>query len=257
VPIEDTHNIEQALLVEDDPFMQAAVSRFLDNMGYQVQAAATCTIARDLLTQAHFHLAVLDLAVPQFAGDTTSYQTMPGLQLAQEIKSVSPATGIVIWSAYTASVLSQITALIQQGHAGIACLPKGSPASEFRAAVESATNGHFFLSQSSFKAGHQPVDDLILKALPEDVARAVTEVVSRLRLLSPRELAVAGRINRENEHIAAELDITDRTVAHYIDSIYTKLGFKDPQTGLLPFSRRSLIALVMLVFNVQQGNLNQ
>ena len=72
------------LVVEDDPTLQQALRRLLEQWGYAVEAASTAAAALAWLEQEHFDLVLLDLGLPD--GDGLALcQTLRGWRLHQPL----------------------------------------------------------------------------------------------------------------------------------------------------------------------------
>ena len=78
------------LLVDDEDFFRENVGKELALTGYAVESAGSLEEARRLLKQHSFHVAVLDLRLPDGSG----------LDLLGEIKEQSPLTEVVVLTAY-------------------------------------------------------------------------------------------------------------------------------------------------------------
>jgi len=78
------------LLVDDEDFFRENVGKELTLTGYAVETAGSLEEARRLLRQHTFHVAVLDLRLPDGSG----------LDLLAEIKQQSPMTEVVVLTAY-------------------------------------------------------------------------------------------------------------------------------------------------------------
>jgi diguanylate cyclase (GGDEF)-like protein len=82
---------EQILLVDDDPDLLALHTRFLTGQGYRVAPAANGAQALQALEhQGEFHLAILDLMLPDVSG----------LELLSLLKKRSPATEVIMFTGY-------------------------------------------------------------------------------------------------------------------------------------------------------------
>jgi len=82
---------EQILLVDDDPDLLALHTRFLTGQGYRVAPAASGAQALQALEeQGEFHLAILDLMLPDVSG----------LELLSHLKQRSPDTEVIMFTGY-------------------------------------------------------------------------------------------------------------------------------------------------------------
>lgn len=79
---------EKILLVDDDPAILVALSRFLTSQGYAVAAAATGQEALATLQKENIPLAILDLMLPDFSG----------LDLLAHVRQNSPDTEVILFT---------------------------------------------------------------------------------------------------------------------------------------------------------------
>ena len=93
------------LLVDDEEFFRESVAKELALTGYAVESAGTLEAARRLLKQGSFHLAVLDLRLPDGSG----------LELLAEIKESSPLTEVVVLTAF-GTIEEGVQAIKQGAH---------------------------------------------------------------------------------------------------------------------------------------------
>jgi len=93
------------LLVDDEDFFRESVSKELALTGYAVESAGSLADARRLLKQGSFHLAVLDLRLPDGSG----------LDLLGEIKETSPLTEVVVLTAF-GTIEEGVQAIKQGAH---------------------------------------------------------------------------------------------------------------------------------------------
>ena len=78
------------LLVDDEESFRKLTAKELARAGYLVETAGNLHEARQALVQRHFHLVLLDVRMPDGSG----------LDLLAEIKESSPATEVVMLTAY-------------------------------------------------------------------------------------------------------------------------------------------------------------
>ncbi|MBI5710177.1 MAG: response regulator, partial [Candidatus Eisenbacteria bacterium] len=93
------------LLVDDEEFFRENVGKELSLTGYAVESAGTLEEARGLLRTHTFHVALLDMRLPDGSG----------LDLLSEIKETSPSTEVILLTAY-ATVEEAIRAMKQGAH---------------------------------------------------------------------------------------------------------------------------------------------
>jgi DNA-binding NtrC family response regulator len=82
------------LVVEDRSEIRQALISLLEYAGYSPSGASTCAEARELMEQATFRVALLDLKLPDGSG----------LALCDELRARAPQTRVVIISGDSAQV---------------------------------------------------------------------------------------------------------------------------------------------------------
>ena len=85
-------NIQQILVVDDEAVVRNAVSRALHDRGIQCTASATGQKALDLLDQHAFDLVLLDIRMPD----------MDGITVLKHIRHKHPQTGVIMITGYPA-----------------------------------------------------------------------------------------------------------------------------------------------------------
>lgn len=242
------------LLVEDDPFMRQSVASFLTDLGFEVSAVSTYAQTVALLEGGaiSFRLAIVDLSLPERNDEDSAPRFPLGLAIAQQIKRMHPHTGVVVWSAYTHH-LSDILSLVEEGHRGLAYVPKGSRAETLRRAITLVLAGDVYLPGNAIARSGPEATSRFLQALRADVALAVQNVEARLDLLTPRQLEVATLLALRPDVIARELGLGEKTVRNYVDSVYETLELKDIATQDL--RRDSLIVLAILLRRLRDPGL--
>ena len=238
----------KALLVEDDPFMREAVDEFLSDLGFEVATAATYTEAQTYLAEARppFRFALVDLSLPMESDEDNNRHPSLGLKIVYDIKTNSPDTGVVVWSAYT-HYLPDIMALVTQGHRGLAYVPKGRRASTLREAIECVLKGDIYFHRSAIGGQLSEVEQRFLQALPVDVADVVKNVMERLSDLPPRQRQVVERMIYRPTTIARDMELAERTIRNYQDAIYERLGLRDPLVGAQNLRRDAVIVLALIL----------
>lgn len=252
--VDDPHYHGSALLVEDDPFMRQSVASFLTDIGFEVSAVSTYAQAAALLEirGISFRLAVVDLSLPEYNDEDSAPRFPLGLAIAQLVKRMHPHTGVVVWSAYTDD-LADILSLVEEGHRGLAYVPKGSRAETLRRAVALVLAGDVYLPGNAIARSGPEATSRFLQALHADIALAVRSVEARLDLLTPRQLEVATLLAFRPDVIAVELGLGEKTVRNYVDSVYDVLGLKDRASH--DMQRETLIVLAMLLRRLSGPNL--
>ena len=81
---------ESLLIVDDDPFMQDLLTESLSQAGYDISVAETGERAQDLINRKLFHVALVDLSLPD----------QKGMQLTDYLATESPETEILIMTGY-------------------------------------------------------------------------------------------------------------------------------------------------------------
>jgi len=244
-----------ALLVEDDPFMQGAVSDFLIEMGFAVQPVSTFQAASQLLQAQSpadaYRIAIVDLSIPRHSDLDHAPREPLGLHLVRQIKSQTPATGVVVWSAYT-HFLPQVIELVTRGQRGLAFVPKGSRAATLRQAIERVLVGDVYFHGSAIATIANEAERAFLAAMPADIVEIVQEAAQRYELLSPRQQQVMERFAYRPEVIAADLGVDLHTVRNYQDGLYERLGLKDALSGAQQMRREAVIVLAVLLRRLRE-----
>lgn len=243
-----------ALLVEDDPFMQQSVHAFLTDLGFVVRAVSTYEQAMTCVNDASttFHLAIVDLSLPERSDEDTALRAPWGLTIARQLKQISPQTGVVVWSAYTHH-LPDVLALVEEGYRGLAYVPKGSRADTLRRAITLVLAGDVYLPANALARSVPEAAARFLQALRPDVARATENVEARLDQLTPRQYQVAMLAALRPEAIAKELGLGEKTVRNYLDDVYEVLHLKDHSGELQGFRREALITLAVLLYRLRHS----
>ncbi len=189
------------LIVDDHPIVRDGLEAILSTQpDLQVSgAAASGEEALALFEKQRPDVVLLDLEMPG----------MDGVEVIRRLRKKSTGVRIVVFTAFDTD--ERILSAIQAGAKGY--LLKGVPRSELFEAIRVVHQGGSLL---------QPV---VASRLLDQIATPDSETIP-LEELTPREkdalmLLAQGKQNKE---IAAELDITERTVKFHISSILAKLG---------------------------------
>lgn len=189
------------LIVDDHPIVRDGLEAILSTQpDLQVTgAAASGEEALALFEKQRPDVVLLDLEMPG----------MDGVEVIRQLRKKSPGVRIVVFTAFDTD--ERILSALQAGAKGY--LLKGVPRSELFEAIRVVHQGGSLL---------QPV---VASRLLDQIATSDSETIP-LEELTPREkdalmLLAQGKQNKE---IAAELDITERTVKFHISSILAKLG---------------------------------
>lgn len=191
------------ILIADDHVVvrrglrQILSDEFTDLMAVE---ASDATATLDLLTQSSWDLVLLDLNMPG----------KDGLELLGDIKRLRPNTPVIILTVASESIYA--AKAVQQGASGF--INKRDAADELVTSVRQVLAGKNHFSAETLKH----VAELF-------VGTAQLEPHARL---SPREFAVFQRIaiGRAVKEIAFDLQLSEKTVATYLDRVREKTGLR-------------------------------
>ncbi len=192
------------LIADDHEFMRESLVVLLGReAGIEVTGVATdgrtaISMARSLQPR----VALIDVNLP----------VIPGLQVARQIRTDSPSTGIVMMSSHDRG--EYLKEFLREDSSGKAFLLKST--------IRSVKD--LMRSVEDVLAGRTVLDPAMVSKLTSDDSVRMT---GALKTLSPREVQVLGLMARahSNRSIAETLFIQPRTVEHHISSILAKLGF--------------------------------
>ena len=198
----------RVVIADDSILVREGIATILSRAGIEV--AAQVGSADELLDEVDAHMpdiAIVDVRMPPT-------QTDEGLRAAHAIRARHPQIGIVILSQHVEVGIA--TRLLAETPVGLGYLLKDrvSDVNGFVGALERVADGGSAL------------DPEVVTGL---LAR--TEDQGPLRSLTEREREVLEQLaaGLSNQAIAAEMDITLRSVEKYVSSVFTKLGL--PATG--------------------------
>jgi DNA-binding NarL/FixJ family response regulator len=198
----------RVVIADDSVLVREGIAAILTRAGIDV--AAQVDSPDDLLREVDAHVpdvAIVDVRMPPT-------QTDEGLRAAHEIRARHPQIGIVILSQHVEVGIA--TRLLAETPEGLGYLLKDrvSDVNGFVGALERVADGGSAL------------DPEVVTGL---LAR--TEDHGPLQTLTEREREVLEQVaaGLSNQAIAAEMDITLRSVEKYVSSVFTKLGL--PATG--------------------------
>ncbi|MBI5709456.1 MAG: sigma-54-dependent Fis family transcriptional regulator [Candidatus Eisenbacteria bacterium] len=180
------------LLVDDEEFFRESVGKKLSLTGYAVESAGTLEEARGLLRTHTFHVALLDMQLPDGSG----------LDLLSEIKETSPSTEVILLTAY-ATVEEAIRAMKQGAHDFLTKLERNQTALERQ--VERLQPSTRFVGQSA------QVRDL--QRLIERVAPTDSTVLIRGKSGVGKEM-VANAIHRQSPRARQPFVVVDCASLH-------------------------------------------
>ncbi|WP_368667828.1 response regulator [Palleronia pontilimi] len=209
-----------ALVIDDHPLFCDALELTLRNVAAFRAVATTDSLKSGLQIIAEDgapSLVVLDLNLPDVTG-------MDGLI---RIRTQAPETPVIVVSSMTENAI--ISAAMQAGASGY--VPKHSPHSEFRAALDAIAEGRTYLPESFVSCPQ-----------PEDRADAVTRLSSltaqQARIL---ELICDGKLNKQ---IAYDLSIAETTVKAHVTAIMRKLGVQSRTQAVLVAQQAKFAAIL-------------
>lgn len=149
---------ESLLIIDDDDFMRELLTESLSEFGYETSAAETGAEGLERLNHRPFHVAIVDLGLPD----------MDGMQVVDHLATESPDTQIIILTGYP-SLETAINAL-RGGAQDYLIKPFKVP--EIVAAVSRALNNHHL--QSEVKTLRQKVHDLEQEVKQLQVSRTAS-----------------------------------------------------------------------------------
>ena len=185
------------LIVDDHPVVRDGLAAILGTQPDFVIAgeADSGSQALERFESLQPDIVLLDLEMPG----------MDGISVIRQLRENHPAVRVLVFTAFDTD--ERILGALQAGAKGY--LLKGAPRLELFNAVRVVHTGGSLL---------QPV---VASRLLEQLAGP-----QRAEELTPREEAVLALLARgkQNKEIAAELDISERTVKFHLSAIYGKLG---------------------------------
>jgi len=138
--------------------------------------------------------------------------SMPGevFRTIAQIVATAPATRVVVFTAFC-SIESALKAL-DAGATGFAL--KGSPSSELLEAIDTVMAGQMFVTRQYASQ--------VMNGLRERARRQALDEAIKLNV---REKQIIGHLmqGRTNREIAAQLQISEKTVKHYMTGLMLKL----------------------------------
>lgn len=203
------------LLADDHPLTRAGLVAWIkDEPGFELVAeAADGESAWRAMNDLSPDVALLDIEMP--GGN--------GIEVAERAAKAKLPVRVVMLTAYKAQ--QYVMASLRAGATGFVL--KTAPFDQLRAAIIAASEGKFYLDTSVSLSGSSlmgPVE------------------------LSPREREVllCAAQGLTGQEVAAELNITERTVQAHLASIYNKFGAKNKTEAILIALKRGVIFLDQL-----------
>ncbi len=169
-----------------------------------------------------------------------------------KIKETWPHCGVVVRVDHPHAFIPLAIIVLEHGLTGIALISSHASLTDLHRAIRQAMNGRLFLQLTTGES--DPLEELFPpQRMPDDLTAAVRDVMARLHALSPQERAVARRLYQDAKSIALALGLSRRTVYHYMDSTYAKLGLKVTHSSLRNFHRSTLVYLAMMLSSVEES----
>lgn len=236
------------LIVDDNAFNRQGLRDYLILHRFTVIEAGDQRTAWERIQQARPRVAVIDLVIPETPDVRVRPHETRGILLAQQIRSFTPDTAIVLFSAYEDRG-PEVAALIEQGSGGLAYLLKGCPAESLLNAIDMTLQGRIVIDPEVGQPSR--LAQLFLARMDPLERSWVEEGLRRLEELSARERAIAEHVRnaRNIKAIAHALNLAEQTIENSISRIYEKLGIN--------CAARELRPLVLLVKILQLNDLLQ
>jgi two-component system nitrate/nitrite response regulator NarL len=212
------HRIRVAV-VDDHPLFRAGVTQtFCDSDDLDLVAmGATHTDAIDIVKRAHPDILLMDIQLPG-----------GGIEALQAIATLSAGTKVIMLTASENE--ADVAAALEAGASGYVL--KGVSGRDLIGAVRLVQNGETYVTP--FLAAR------MLKGLHRRPTAVKTE--SACFVLTPREETILEcvAIGRTNKEIALELNISEKTVKHYMTTIMHKLQVRNRVEAALKARQRKV-----------------
>jgi DNA-binding NarL/FixJ family response regulator len=191
--------IRRALIIEDQTTLRELLVELLaGSLKFEVQACATAADARACLQTTTFHVALLDLVLPD----------AHGLELLTEMRALPERPRVLVLTAHARPAVVR-DAMARGAHAVIT---KSAPLRELRDALERvAAGGIYYCSETSRllrDAASEPVRDAQLTDRQRQILRAVASGMS-------------------TKEIASAFALSEKTVSNHRARIMERLGVHD------------------------------
>lgn len=236
----------KVLLVEDDWSVRSAVRDYLTKRSVAVSEADCLETALSVADTFRPDVAVIDIVVPERAGDRANFDRHVGIEVARQLRERLPQMGIVFLSAY-ADRGPEVVQLFSDGHQRIAYLLKGSKPQELWEAIHTIADGRETLKiGSGVQTMRKTAFDFAIKTLSDDERGCVLAALDSLPTLTKPEWRVFEAVGqcRTYRQAAHELAISVKTVDSHINTIYGKLGLREADAR---FNQSALLAKVYLL----------
>jgi DNA-binding NarL/FixJ family response regulator len=206
----------KVILADDHHLVRSGIRALLESITgvFVVAETGDGHEALDLIEQQRPDVALLDITMPG----------LNGLEVAARVRESCPRTKVVVLSMHAGE--TYVAQALRAGVAGY--LLKDSAASDLQAALETVGRGGTFLSPA---ISQQVVASYLRGELPS---------ADPLEGLSPRQREVLQLIaeGRSTKEIAADLELSIKTVETHRAQIMERLGIRDVP-GLVRFAIRA------------------
>jgi DNA-binding NarL/FixJ family response regulator len=188
-------------LVDDHPTLLKGLAALFASDGYEIIGTGQSAEDVPRLADAAPDVMILDLSMP---GDV--------FEAIRLISRRGRTIRIVVFTAYADTEL----ALKAFDAGALGFVLKGSPTDDLEAAIKTVLSGQIFVSPA-----FSP--QMIL------AVRNRSEAKRNLAQLSPREVQIVQLLlkAKSNKEIAAELELSDKTIKHYMTNLMRKLGVRN------------------------------
>ena len=213
----------RVVIADDHPMLRAAMQNLLNSQKdiKVVGEAGDGKEAVRLCSELKPNIAILDIVMPELSG----------VQASKQIKEASPATAVLILTAYDDD--AYVIGLLEAGAAGY--LLKSVSGADLVSAIRTVKAGESVLHPS-----------IIAKLLKRSLGvGAGVSKLSTAESLSGRELEVLRLAAKglSNKDIAEELCVTIRTVKAHLSNIFVKVGVASRTEAILKGLREGWLLL--------------
>jgi DNA-binding NarL/FixJ family response regulator len=200
--------------------------------------------------------AVIDIEIPPTPESRIGLFTgqSVGIRLANRLKQLNPALGIVFFSAYEDRG-SEVWELIREAKRGMVYKLKGCKPAALLQAIFDAMAGHVFIDSEVMLNPHTLADDLFARLTDaerpwvEEAIRGLDELTTRERDVA-RLLAASHNVNS----IARSLSISAKAAENYIGRVYHKLGLGEMAKQASDLRKIVILAKAHMIKEFQTGN---
>jgi serine/threonine-protein kinase len=249
-----TRTPKTLLLVEDDEFMRRSVPEYLVAEGFQVTLADSALGALRSARERRPDAAIIDLVLPPDSESGRSQRhARHGLQVVRQLKEMTPAPGVVVFSAHEEHG-KEILQLVSQGIRGIAYVLKGQPAGDLLQAVYSALAGEVHFAPEVRINTRTPAEAFLqLCTLPEE-RTWIKGGLANFESLTSRELEIAGLLasSLTTPAVAKLLGIESKTAEAHIRNMYAKLGLDELDNQAPHLNARSIFVKICSLHELQR-----